>query len=227
MLVAEVSHHLLPFIVVGHHMHVNYTNYTLRQPLGISLVREPVERFLSDFYYIRYGDEQTPENLRNLSPETYNRTLEECVNAAINNVKKQGIGNPVASIGKFCGCQLNHEIVRFCGYDKRCNYDPEFALQQAKENLNDYIAIGLTEELPEFFAVLERLIPDLFEGLLQVYNENTAVQKTIRKSKTFSKRRPSDEFLAKLRSLAFREYDFYYYVRERFRHLQMELKLVR
>ena len=142
-------------------------------------------------------------------------------------VKNKQSGDSVAvSIGHFCGCTLNQEVVRFCGYDRRCTSDPEFALSQAKANLRDYIAVGLTEQLVEFFQVLEKLLPNMLKGISRIYYENEEIQNTIRVSKTFSKDRPSEEVLQKLRALAVREYEFYDLVVERFRYQQMKLKLI-
>ncbi|XP_072048313.1 uronyl 2-sulfotransferase-like [Amphiura filiformis] len=219
----NISHQDVPFIVIGHHLHVNYTKYGLRQPMGLGLIRDPVERFISEFYYQRYGDKHTPANFKNMSMDIYNRTIEECVDMATHQRKRAT--PPGAGIAHFCGCQLNHEIHRFCGYEKRCTQDPDFALHQAKVNLNEYIAVGLTEELPEFFKVLEKLLPGLFKGLLGVYNESRAGQNNTRDTKTFLKRYPSNKYLAKLRALAFREYDFYYFVRERFHYQQKQVTL--
>ncbi len=142
-------------------------------------------------------------------------------------VKNKQSGDSVAvSIGHFCGCTLNQEVVRFCGYDRRCTSDPEFALSQAKANLREYIAVGLTEQLVEFLQVLEKLLSNMLKGISRIYYENEEIQNTIRVSKTFSKDRPSEEVLQKLRALAVREYEFYDLVVERFRYQQMKLKSV-
>merc|ERR1711915_249579 len=54
----------------------------------------------------------------------------------------------------------------FCGTAPQC-WDPgsEWALAQAKSNLvNQYLLLGITEELDNFIEVLEALLPNFFTG---------------------------------------------------------------
>lgn len=46
----------------------------------------------------------------------------------------------------------------------------EWALQMAKYNLvNQYLIVGLTEEMEDFVAVLEAVLPRYFAGALDLY----------------------------------------------------------
>jgi len=46
----------------------------------------------------------------------------------------------------------------------------QLALKQAKINVMlNYLVVGVTEELPEFLSVLEKLLPEFFTGVLQLY----------------------------------------------------------
>lgn len=46
----------------------------------------------------------------------------------------------------------------------------ELALRQAKINvIRNYLVVGVTEELEDFLFVLEKLLPEFFSGVLNIY----------------------------------------------------------
>ena len=46
----------------------------------------------------------------------------------------------------------------------------QLALKQAKINVMlNYLVVGVTEEFQDFLSVLEKLLPDFFTGVLQLY----------------------------------------------------------
>lgn len=46
----------------------------------------------------------------------------------------------------------------------------ELALTQAKINvIRNYLVVGVTEELEDFLFVLEKLLPEFFSGVLNIY----------------------------------------------------------
>lgn len=46
----------------------------------------------------------------------------------------------------------------------------ELALTQAKINvIRNYLVVGVTEELEAFLFVLEKLLPEFFSGVLNIY----------------------------------------------------------
>ena len=48
------------------------------------------------------------------------------------------------------------------------------SLAKAKYNLDKYYTVvGLTEDLPSFFKVLEKLLPRFFTGGLKIYSGNS------------------------------------------------------
>ena len=66
-----------------------------------------------------------------------------------------------------------------------CSFrDPStWALNEAKQNVQDhYVAVGLLEELEDTFRVFEKVLPDAFDGVLDVYRN---IGKVLRKSEQF------------------------------------------
>ena len=118
-------------------------------PLFINMVRKPLDRLVSHYYFLRYGDDVLVDKVRAKEGDT--TTFDECVE------KGQSDCDPK---------KLWIQIPFFCGSSPKC-WDPgsEWALAQAKHNLvNKYLLVGVTEELDSFVEVLEELIPDFFKG---------------------------------------------------------------
>ena len=99
-----------------------------------------------------------------------------------------------------------------CGVNSICNNTMSYdAVQLAKTRLNeDYLLIGITEDIHSFMVILEHLLPDIFSSL-------TNVTKIDRINVTKSKARKTDgiEHILFYSVLNF-EIDLYKYVKQRF-----------
>uniref|UniRef100_A0A914YBM0 Sulfotransferase n=1 Tax=Panagrolaimus superbus TaxID=310955 RepID=A0A914YBM0_9BILA len=123
--------------------------FGLPNPIYINLIREPLERLLSHYYFLRYGDNYRVGLKR--SKAGHNETFDECIEMG----------------GKDCDMkQMWIQIPYFCGTAAFCS-EPgnEMALKQAKWNLvNRYLVVGLNERMEDLIAVLEKLLPNFFKG---------------------------------------------------------------
>lgn len=168
---------------------LNQVNNSMSNIPYIQFVRNPVDRFISDYYFGRYGSEIT-ENLRELqrvkgiTKDMVNETIAECF----------------ANERPDCHPFMNQILVKFfCGADApEClkiierNYnfkkiklmkpnvrlklqqiyrtDHERALATAKNNLLEKFAyVGVYQYLDESILLLEKTFPNLFYGVNQVY----------------------------------------------------------
>lgn len=119
------------------------------KPLYINIIRKPLDRLVSYYYFLRYGDDYRPHLVRHRSGDTM--TFDECV--------KQ----------KKPDCDVKNmwlQIPFFCGHAAEC-FEPgsEWALEQAKRNLvNEYFLVGTTEDLSDFIDMLELSLPRLYQG---------------------------------------------------------------
>jgi len=56
----------------------------------------------------------------------------------------------------------------------RRNVGSRWALEKAKANLvNEYLLVGLTEELEDFVMILEAVLPRFFKGATELYKTGT------------------------------------------------------
>ena len=49
---------------------------------------------------------------------------------------------------------------------------PEYALEQAKKNVDHFLFVGIVEEYEDSLTVLERMLPSMFTGAVREYKQN-------------------------------------------------------
>ncbi|XP_036354474.1 heparan sulfate 2-O-sulfotransferase 1-like [Octopus sinensis] len=127
----------------------------LKKPIFINVIRKPLDRLISYYYFVRNGDDFRPYLKRKKAGNK--QTFDECVEEN----------------GEDCDPNnLWMQIPFFCGHAAEC-WVPGYrwALEQAKYNLvNNYLVVGVTEELGDFVAILEATLPRFFKGAVDLYN---------------------------------------------------------
>ncbi|XP_067660157.1 heparan sulfate 2-O-sulfotransferase 1-like [Haliotis asinina] len=139
-----------PVLYHGHVAFIDFSRFgVLKKPIYINMVRNPLNRLLSFYYFVRYGDDIDPTRKRRKSGN--NETFDECVRRN----------------GEDCDPEkLWVQIPFFCGQNAECAVPgSRWALEQAKHNLiHHFLVVGVTEELGDFIAVLEAILPRMFRG---------------------------------------------------------------
>lgn len=165
---------MFPAIYHGHFAYVDMQNLAVNtgdvKMVNINIVRNPFERMISYYYFLRYGDDFRKNKVRSRMSDK-NTTFDECV--------KKGLPD----------CQLKklwYQVPWFCGHFRRC-WDPpgnRWALEQAKFNLaNKYFLVGLTEELETFIDLMEMALPRFFKGARSLLNRSSIDTWHIRRTK--------------------------------------------
>lgn len=194
-----------------YHGHVAYLDFSkmgvpAAKPLYINLVRKPLDRLVSYYYFLRYGDDYRPHLVRHRAGDTM--TFDECVSRQ----------KP--------DCDPNNmwlQIPFFCGHAAEC-WKPgsEWALQEAKRNLvNEYFLVGVTEEMTEFVELLEMALPRLFRGASDHFEKSN--KSHLRKTK--SKVDPLPQTVAKIQESKVwqMENELYQFALEQFHFVQTKL----
>ncbi|XP_028394654.1 heparan sulfate 2-O-sulfotransferase 1-like [Dendronephthya gigantea] len=140
----------MPAFYHGHQSFIDFGKLGFeKKPLYINIVRKPLERLVSYYYFLRNGDDFRPGLKR--ARQGNQESFDECI------------------IRRHRDCQMERlwiQIPFFCGQHPDC-WEPgnAWALQKAKENLvNNYLVVGVTERLTEFVAVMEVVLPRFFKG---------------------------------------------------------------
>ncbi|CAH8665853.1 unnamed protein product [Schistosoma margrebowiei] len=143
-----------PLIIHGHFAYINFIKYgSLFNPIYINMIRNPLDRLVSYYYFLRYGDDFRPYLIRKRMFDivTRNQTFDECVLAN----------------GSDCSPQLLWvQVPFFCGQAAYCRIPGNpVAVETAKRRvIENYLIVGLTEEFDKFVNLLEILLPSFFTG---------------------------------------------------------------
>jgi len=167
-----------PALVHGHFAFIYPTLSTQRPPIYINMIRRPLARLVSYWYFLRQPDTYNKDRQKVSKYVGSTETFDECV-------KKHGKG---------CAPEdLWVQIPYFCGHHADC-WKPgnAWALQQARENVvRHYLLVGVTEEMGAFLTVLQQALPGLIQGeaglleaqaaspLRQTYNKTPPSKSTV------------------------------------------------
>ncbi len=198
------------------------------RPTWISLVRDPLERAISWYYYqltpwykLKFDPELNETVLtEKVSVREVKTSLDECVEAKLPECSFN-IGQPLHQ-GKR-GPAHASQIAFFCGHDPEVcgEFGSEAALARAMENVERRFAVvGITEEFDKTLEVLEAYVPRFFRDAREVYTETMDKQKVNRNS---FKPEVSPEVRAELRRNLTLEFEFYNFCKQR---LDLQYSLV-
>lgn len=179
--------------------------------LYINMVRDPLKRFVSEYYFMRNGDNLIPARSSQLShgykpnqlPEGWNDTLDKCVR------KGSSLCSPGSGMMRM-----------FCGFSPNCSFASRWTLKQAKNHLKRYTVVGLTDEFEATLQVLERLFPDMLKDATKNYRE-TGIGSD--KYQTINRHEPLESTKKILKEQMSLEYEFYNFVLDKFHRLKKKL----
>jgi len=159
-----------PSVYVKHVCFVDFTQFNLSMPIYVNMVRDPVERVISWYYYVRapwYFVERKRAfpDLPLPNPNWLRKDFEMCVRSNdpecryLQAVKRDGFGDH------------RRQTMFFCGHSEDCTgFNTEVAMRKAKENVEKhYAVVGVLEELNKTLTVMEHYIPRFFKGALNTY----------------------------------------------------------
>lgn len=194
-----------PLLYIRHIYYIRFTDYGYRNPAFINIARDPVDLFISNYYYLRFGF-STAKNTtnaqnwkRDMTDERRNMTIDECTRS-----ENQECARPYSNLIPF-----------FCGSSKVCQKRGDEALEIAKQNVrNKYTIVGIMEDFPNTMKAFQSLIPRFFMGANVLYDR--ASQALHEHSKTAHRKEPDPDTVEYLRKGLRREYELYDYIKQIF-----------
>ncbi|KAJ8713554.1 hypothetical protein PYW07_013924 [Mythimna separata] len=206
--------------------HVCYTNFTrlgFPSPIYVNVVRDPVERVISWYYYVRapwyYVERKRAfPDLPLPDPAWLKKDFETCVLSGdrecryVEGQTHEGIGDH------------RRQTLFFCGHEQQCTpFNSVEALQRAKRVVEEqYAVVGVLEDMNSTLTALERYVPRFFRGALKLYWEE--VNTFARINRNNYKPPVSEEVKNIVRANFTREIEFYEFCKQR---LHMQLRALR
>ncbi|RZF37545.1 hypothetical protein LSTR_LSTR008583 [Laodelphax striatellus] len=166
-----------------YHGHVGFIDFqrfgSTQRPIYINLLRRPLDRLVSYYYFLRFGDNYRPHLVRRKHGDKM--TFDECVEQDLPDC------NPD---------QMWLQIPFLCGHSADC-WTPgnAWALEEAKRNLiSQYLVVGVMEQLSDFIAILEATLPGFFRGAVEHFKHS----KKAHLRKTNQKLKPKESTIKKI-----------------------------
>lgn len=160
-----------PGVFVSHMNWINFTEFGQRKPIYINMVRDPVERVISWFYYLRspwiFIPQRRQRKAKMPNAKWMNTEFDECVEQKMPFCQyRQGTG--------FDQTDNDHrrQSLFFCGNDRKsCEaFNGLAPLQMAKMHVEkEYAVVGTWEDTNITLTVLEHYIPRYFKGATHLY----------------------------------------------------------
>ncbi|XP_067845441.1 uronyl 2-sulfotransferase a isoform X2 [Heptranchias perlo] len=213
-LVKNISIGEQPYLYTRHVHFLNFTRFGVEQPVYINIIRDPISRFVSNYFFRRFGDWRSEQNHQIRTPGMKDEERYLDINDCI-----------LESYAECNNPRVFYIIPYFCGQHPKCRDPGEWALQRAKDNMNEnYLLVGILEELEDVLLLLERLLPHYFKDASAVYH-SAEYRKLGNGTITVKKQVPSPEALQMLYQRMRYEYDFYNYVKDQFHLLKRKFGL--
>ena len=198
-------------VFTRHQYFIDFESHDFPAPVYMNLIRDPVDRFASFYYFSRYGNarsglKKAPPN--HMTLDVWNESLDECVS----NHRRE------------CISPIWHTVPYLCGNSGACQEKTEHAIQETKRNIErNYFVIGVLEDFKSFLKMVEQLLPKYFDGALEIYEKDSIRNDTY----TLNKKGYSEQTRTWLQTMTplQLEYEIYHFVRARFRVQAQKLGL--
>ncbi|KAJ9583307.1 hypothetical protein L9F63_022348, partial [Diploptera punctata] len=223
-LATHVTSYAPPAVYVKHVCFTNFTQFGLPEPIYVNLVRDPVERVISWYYYVRapwyYVErKQAFPDIPLPDPHWLKKDFETCVLRGdrecryLEGETHEGIGDH------------RRQSLFFCGHSDACTpFNTIGALQRAKKAVErHYAVVGVLEDFNTTLTVLENYVPLFFEGASEVYWDE--VDRFTRINRNLFKPPVSEEVKDIVRQNFTREVEFYQFCRQRLHRQYLALRL--
>ena len=175
---SEEIHGLKHFSYSKHMNFLNFEEFNRTNPVYVNMVRHPVERVISWYYYQRqssyiiYRDERNETVLKkkHYDPAFYKRSYEDCFLQQLPECHYPINGSTHLT---HKGKSHTSQIAFFCGNQLICDvFGSREALELAKSNVEKYYSVvGVLELWNETLQTLEHYIPFFFKDATKAYKE--------------------------------------------------------
>nr|CAB3267573.1 uronyl 2-sulfotransferase-like [Phallusia mammillata] len=196
-----------PMLYTRHIHFINFEKFGHQPPVYINVIRDPIERFVSQFYFKRYGDNHM--GMSRLARPWHDGERDLDINTCV-----------LRNYSECSGLKLWYVVPYFCGQSPICREPGRDALLRAKRHLVDnYLLVGVLEDFEGTLQVLEKLLPTYFNGAVKIWKK--VENKSVKNTATRNKVPLTPEADAVLRDKMKLEYEFYDFAFALYRQLKV------
>ena len=179
-------------LIMQHQPFINFTDFdqNFKMPTYINVVRNPIDRYVSNYYFCRFGSGTNPvlnKGCANMSPEEINLPANEYFGKINYKISIKDINFLIWICGNGHQCSK----VNKANEKSFTENDIKIAYQYAKKLvIEEYFLIGLLEEFEKSLKLFEFLLPDIFKGASYLY-AHTKYNKKKRRRRDLSPKSPT------------------------------------
>lgn len=195
----------------------------------INLMRDPVQRFISGYYYLRKVEKKLEERRKNTKGWNVwlNKSLYDCVRNLSDSECSDFSQTRLTSWGGTFSRRFPTGLGYLCGYEDFCqDANSSLSGDQAIHNIdNKFGVVGVAEDYEMTLGVMEHTLPRFFKGALEEFRkmkrEGHGVENKVEHDKTDA------ETIQMLEERMVEEMRVYKYVKEKLRNKCNEISSCR
>lgn len=163
-------------LVMQHQNFINFTEYKIfPQPTFINVVRNPIDKFVSNYYFCRFGSANIPKRGTRCEKMTA-REIDMPVQTYVQTVDELSVGD-IDYVKWLCGAGLN------------CMWDNDFEKRKVYEYtktliMEHYFIVGVLEKFDMTLDLFDVLLPEYFKGAKNIYHTSSSVKRMIESMRT-------------------------------------------
>lgn len=166
------------FVLLKHQYWHNFTMQGMEQPTYINVVRDPITRFSSMYYFQRYGfasmGSADRKGVQRHSWKGTEEDIAQTLDMCVENLADECTEPLQILVRYFCGtgpeCSMKSTTMNKFGAINDWNKVSAAAQIARTHIIKQYYAIGLMEEFEETLALFETVLPQFFKGAQAAYN---------------------------------------------------------
>lgn len=193
---------------------LDYGKYETKKPIMVSVVRHPIERLISWFYFARspWNFVGRYKNDPDLGLPTIDWVVQDFENCVISGESECSY-IPGSS---FPRTAFWRQAIYFCNWgDEKCTpFNSDHTLQEAKRNVDaNFAVVGILEDMDTTVQVLEAYIPKFFRGAEALWEDKKVEFRKI--NQNWHKRKVSDQIRELVAKNMTNELEFYEFCKQR------------
>ena len=200
-----------PAVYYQHVHYINFAKFGQLQPVYINMIRDPIERFVSNYHFNRFGDHfANMDRMEDSNPQ-----------------KEMNINDCILTNHTECNEWSAWYMAKyFCGQDRICSTPSTKGVELAKMHVRDnYLAVGVLEDFNATLKVFENLLPEYFEGATKLGLDIDMIDRNKLDATRWKSPLSPEAYLVLKKRMA-HEYDLYNFVLSEFEYIKGKLNIV-